>query len=76
MPCSPDLLVNSAFFQVRTTEQVLALQPLPWRKEGYLTLHPAYNVDESSFKLDHHPFGAVGGFIGNCKMFVSLKMAN
>lgn len=34
MPCSPDLLVNSAFLQVRTTEQGLALQPLPWREKG------------------------------------------
>lgn len=60
MPCSPDLLVNSAFFQVRTTEQVLALQPLPWRKKGYLTLHSVCEADESSFKLDHDPYGAVG----------------
>lgn len=76
VPCSPDLLVNSAFFQVRTPEQVLTLQPLPWRKKGYLPFHPACEADESSSKLDHDPYGAVGGFRGNCKVFVSLKMAN
>lgn len=38
--------------------------------------HALYEADESFFKLDHDPYGAVGGFRGNCKVFVSLKMAN
>lgn len=76
VPCSSDLLVNSSFFQRRITEQVLALQPLPCRKKGYLPLHPACEADQSSSKVDHDPYGVVRGFRGNCKVFVSLKMAN
>lgn len=42
-----------------------------WEK-GISPLDPAFEVNECSSKVDHDPYGVVGGFRG----FVSLKMVN